>query len=157
MRRPAIDLVGQVEIVLERHFQCHRDAAEALGKLGAPILVQILALLYSRSNLSDVLPPSANITVSNVPGPPVPLYLAGAKLRHYHPVSIVTHGLAFNIAMDLEPFRRINPCGYAGLQVTSMADLGGPSSLETVQARLLEPLAVQFSLHLSPAAPEPFA
>ena len=67
------------------------------------------------------------------------------------------HGLAFNIAMDLEPFRRINPCGYAGLQVTSMADLGGPSSLEAVETRLLEHLAVQFGLHLSPAAPEPFA
>lgn len=33
------------------------------------------------------------------------------------------HGLALNVDMDLEPFRRINPCGYAGLEVTSMADL----------------------------------
>src|ERR1700723_4006757 len=41
-----------------------------ISMLGTPILVQILALLYSRSNLSDVLPPAANITVSNVPGPP---------------------------------------------------------------------------------------
>jgi lipoyl(octanoyl) transferase len=31
------------------------------------------------------------------------------------------HGLSLNVDMDLEPFRRINPCGYAGLQVTSMA------------------------------------
>ena len=31
------------------------------------------------------------------------------------------HGLALNVDMDLEPFGRINPCGYAGLQVTSMA------------------------------------
>jgi lipoyl(octanoyl) transferase len=67
------------------------------------------------------------------------------------------HGLAFNIAMDLEPFRRINPCGYAGLQVTSMADLGGPSGLAPVKPRLLEHLAVQFGLRLSPAAPEPTA
>ena len=36
------------------------------------------------------------------------------------------HGLAFNVAMDLEPFHRINPCGYQGLQVTSVLDLGGP-------------------------------
>ena len=40
-----------------------------VSMLGAPIMVQILALLYSRSSLSDVLPPAANITVSNVPGP----------------------------------------------------------------------------------------
>src|SRR5581483_2090328 len=39
-----------------------------ISMLGAPIMVQILALLYSRSSLSDVLPPAANITVSNVPG-----------------------------------------------------------------------------------------
>jgi lipoyl(octanoyl) transferase len=31
------------------------------------------------------------------------------------------HGLALNVDMDLEPFQRINPCGYAGLEVTSMA------------------------------------
>lgn len=34
------------------------------------------------------------------------------------------HGLSLNVAMDLEPFRRINPCGYAGLQVTQCHDLG---------------------------------
>jgi lipoyl(octanoyl) transferase len=42
------------------------------------------------------------------------------------------HGLAFNVRMDLEPFRRINPCGYAGLEVTQVADLGGPSEVEAV-------------------------
>ena len=62
------------------------------------------------------------------------------------------HGLAFNIAMDLEPFLRINPCGYAGLAVTSMHDLGGPNGLEAVKPRLLEHLAVQFGLRLQPAA-----
>jgi lipoyl(octanoyl) transferase len=61
------------------------------------------------------------------------------------------HGLAFNIAMDLEPFRRINQCGYAGLEVTSMNDLGGPSSLDAVKPRLLDHLAVQFGLRLHPA------
>lgn len=34
------------------------------------------------------------------------------------------HGLSFNVNMDLEPFSRINPCGYAGLQVTQLADYG---------------------------------
>src|ERR1700676_4778460 len=68
--------------------------------LGAPILVQILALLYSRSSLSDVLPPLANITVSNVPGPRQTLYAAGAELLHIFPVSISTHGLALNITVQ---------------------------------------------------------
>jgi lipoyl(octanoyl) transferase len=39
------------------------------------------------------------------------------------------HGLALNVAMDLEPFARINPCGYAGLQMTQLGDLGGPASV----------------------------
>ncbi len=43
------------------------------------------------------------------------------------------HGLAFNVDMDLEPFQRINPCGYQGLQVTSVLNLGGPSGLAPVQ------------------------
>jgi len=71
-----------------------------VSMLGAPIMVQILALLYSRSSLSDVLPPTANITVSNVPGPRQTLYAAGAELLHIFPVSISTHGLALNITVQ---------------------------------------------------------
>ena len=58
------------------------------------------------------------------------------------------HGLAFNAAMDLEPFHRINPCGYAGLRVTSVLDLGGPSSLDAIKPVLLEQLARQLGLRL---------
>jgi WS/DGAT/MGAT family acyltransferase len=71
-----------------------------ISMLGAPIMVQILALLYSRSSLSDVLPPAANITVSNVPGPRQTLYAAGAELLHIFPVSISTHGQALNITVQ---------------------------------------------------------
>ncbi len=46
------------------------------------------------------------------------------------------HGLALNVAMDLEPFRRINPCGYAGLEMTQLADHGGPSDLRAVAGAL---------------------
>jgi diacylglycerol O-acyltransferase / wax synthase len=71
-----------------------------ISMLGAPIVVQIMALLYSRSDLSDVLPPAANITVSNVPGPRQTLYAAGAELLHIFPVSISTHGQALNITVQ---------------------------------------------------------
>jgi diacylglycerol O-acyltransferase len=71
-----------------------------ISMLGAPMLVQVLALLYSRSGLSDVLPPAANITVSNVPGPRQTLYAAGAELLHIFPVSIATHGIALNITVQ---------------------------------------------------------
>ncbi|WP_045757822.1 lipoyl(octanoyl) transferase LipB [Xanthomonas albilineans] len=60
------------------------------------------------------------------------------------------HGLSFNVAMDLEPFRRINPCGYQGLQVTAVLDLGGPSGMQAVTPVLLAQLARQFGLILQP-------
>ena len=39
------------------------------------------------------------------------------------------HGVALNVALDLAPFDRINPCGYAGLRMTQLSELGGPSSV----------------------------
>lgn len=54
------------------------------------------------------------------------------------------HGLALNVGMDLEPFRRINPCGYQGLQVTQVLDLGGPGSLKAVEDVLIDELSRQF-------------
>lgn len=66
------------------------------------------------------------------------------------------HGLAFNIAMSTEPFLRINPCGYEGLQVVAMADLGGPSSLDAVKPVLVGHLSRQFGLamHAQAALPD---
>lgn len=52
------------------------------------------------------------------------------------------HGLAFNIDMDLEPFRRINPCGYAGLRVTQLSALARVE-LGDVEDRLVQNLARQ--------------
>ena len=49
------------------------------------------------------------------------------------------HGLALNVNMDLEPFARINPCGYAGLEMTQLAALGGPADVERA-GRELAPL-----------------
>ena len=48
------------------------------------------------------------------------------------------HGLAVNVALDLEPFQRINPCGYADLEMTQFASLGGPATVEEC-ARELTP------------------
>jgi lipoyl(octanoyl) transferase len=63
------------------------------------------------------------------------------------------HGLAFNAAMDLEPFHRINPCGYKGLAVTQVLDLGGPASLAVLQSTLVEALARQLGLQPQSADP----
>ena len=61
------------------------------------------------------------------------------------------HGLAFNIAMDLEPFHRINPCGYAGLEVVAMGDLGGPGGMDAVKPVLLAALGDRLGLRLATA------
>ena len=55
------------------------------------------------------------------------------------------HGLAFNIAMDLAPFGRINPCGYAGMQMTQLAQLGGPDDLQQVAAEFGPLLATRLA------------
>ena len=72
------------------------------------------------------------------------VYVNGAKiaslgLRIRHGRSF--HGLALNVDMDLQPFQRINPCGYAGLAMTQLADhVAGPLAMDGVSARLREQL-----------------
>jgi lipoyl(octanoyl) transferase len=46
------------------------------------------------------------------------------------------HGLALNVAMDLEPFTRIDPCGYAGLATVDLATLGVDTSWDDAAQRL---------------------
>jgi lipoyl(octanoyl) transferase len=73
------------------------------------------------------------------------IYVKGEKiaslgLRVRHGRSF--HGLAFNIDMDLEPFQRINPCGYQGLRVTQLKEFA-PLVFSEVENRLLESIAEQ--------------
>ena len=55
---------------------------------------------YGKSGIASRLPMVANLAISNVPGPPVPLYLAGAQFLSFHPLSIIMHGLALNITIQ---------------------------------------------------------
>ena len=67
----------------------------------------------------------------------------GLRIRRGHSY----HGLALNVAMNLEPFRRINPCGYAGLEMTQVSELGGPTNVreaaDALAPHLLEALGVE--------------
>ena len=67
------------------------------------------------------------------------VYVAGAKLASLG-VRVRRggsyHGLALNVALDLAPFRRINPCGHAGLEMTQLSELGGPRTVEECAAAL---------------------
>jgi diacylglycerol O-acyltransferase / wax synthase len=68
--------------------------------IGVPWLMQAAGALYQRARVADRLPPVANVVISNVPGPPMPLYLAGAKMLTNYPCSIVVHGVALNITVQ---------------------------------------------------------
>jgi WS/DGAT/MGAT family acyltransferase len=68
--------------------------------LGAPWLLAAIANLYRRAQSVASFPPLANVVISNVWGPQTPLYLAGARMLTYWPVSIVTHGLGLNITVQ---------------------------------------------------------
>jgi WS/DGAT/MGAT family acyltransferase len=68
--------------------------------LAAPLWASGLSRLWGRGHIAERLPALANVVISNVPGPPVTLYLAGAKVAAYFPVSIVTHGFALNITLN---------------------------------------------------------
>ena len=65
------------------------------------------------------------------------------------------HGLAVNVAMDLEPFRRINPCGYAGLTMTQIADLVSGVSVTDAGNALINVVAGVFNLRPTRPAERP--
>lgn len=105
--------------------------------LGAKTLVQAL-----EQTVIDLLA-AYNLTGTRRPGAPG-VYVDGRKiaalgLRIRAQGSY--HGLALNVDMDLAPFSWIDPCGYAGLEVTQLADLGIGGGLEPVGAALLAHLA----------------
>ena len=60
------------------------------------------------------------------------------------------HGLSLNIAMDLEPFERINPCGFEGLKVTDLRNLGVRDEFSSVATKLLKHLERNFGYDPSP-------
>ena len=115
------------------------------GQLVAYLLLDVRRLgfgvreLVSRMErcLIDLLA-SYGVTAAAKPDAPG-VYVDGAKiaslgLRIRNGCSF--HGLALNVDMDLEPFRRINPCGYAGLAMTQLRDHAGPIEFAEVGARL---------------------
>ncbi len=70
--------------------------------------------------------------------------IAALGLRIRHGCSF--HGLSVNVDMDLEPFTRINPCGYEGLQVTQIADHAEVGSVEAIGTQLIDLLVEQLSV-----------
>ena len=68
--------------------------------IGVPWLMEAATALYGRARVAERIPVVANLVISNVPGPPVPLFMAGAQMVANYPTSIVVHGLALNITVQ---------------------------------------------------------
>lgn len=101
--------------------------------LGARALVtaleqSVIELLADRGVLARARPDAPGVYVADAK-----VASLGLRIRQGRSY----HGLSLNVAMDLEPFGRINPCGYPGLRVTQLRDLGLDPSVEAVADNLL--------------------
>ncbi|MCM0611079.1 lipoyl(octanoyl) transferase LipB [Marinobacter sediminum] len=104
----------------------------ARGKLGVRALVNEIEKAIVRT--------LAELDIESSPRPDAPgVYVDESKiaslgLRVRRGCSF--HGLALNVAMDMEPFRRINPCGYAGLNMCQVRDFVGDATVRDIEQRL---------------------
>jgi len=111
-----------------------------LPLLAAPWLISGLASLFGRSRLSNVIPPVANVAISNVPGIQTQLFFAGAKVVSYYPVSIPAHGVALNVTVQSYNGRLDYGLIACSRAVPDINDLG---ELVLAEHRLLLELALK--------------
>jgi lipoyl(octanoyl) transferase len=95
----------------------------------------VIDLLQQHSIEAHTLPKAPGVYVENKK-------IAALGLRVRHGRSF--HGLSLNVDMDLEPFSRINPCGYPQMQITQMRDLGIEASMQDITEQLSN--SIQFCL-----------
>lgn len=108
-----IDMATDIADLAQRLHAVHASAGAAkamvhalrpvlgidLTTTGAPWILSSMASFYGRSNLPRELPPLANATISNMPGPDRPLYICGGAVQAMYPISIPTHASALNITV----------------------------------------------------------
>ena len=108
-----VALATDVEDPVERLMRIHeatKDAKEEFKAVGADTLTNwaefagprslgLAMRLYSGMQLADRMPPALNFLVSNVPGPPIPLYLAGGRLVSLFPLGPILDGMGLNVTV----------------------------------------------------------
>ncbi len=93
MRESMVTAKGQFDLL-------PADMLLEMADLAPPALAVRAARVAARTRISDRTNPPANVVISNVPGPRSPLYLQGAELKHYFPVSTVADGVGLNITVQ---------------------------------------------------------
>ena len=116
---------------------------------GAPWLMSGLASMYGRSRLANVMPPMANVLVSNVATRNETMYFAGARVISNFPVSIPSHGMALNVTVQSYNNRLDYGLIACRRAVPNISELGD-CFLE--EHRVLHELSL--ALAPAPAAPE---
>jgi diacylglycerol O-acyltransferase / wax synthase len=141
------DPIERLHVIAKASKKTKSSLGEALAAvptdvplLGAPWLMSGLSSLIGRSRLANVLPQPANVIVSNVSGSPVPLYIAGARLRSFYPVSIPTHGFALNITLNSYDGRL--DFGFIACR-RAVPDLGDLADYLVAEFRCLRDLALE--------------
>jgi lipoyl(octanoyl) transferase len=135
---PLVDLRALGIYVKEYVYRVEQAVLDTLGDLGvtghrvrsAPGIYVRMADTASHA----VLPPAVSGDAFAGLGKIAALGIKVSQHRTYH-------GVALNVAMDLEPFSRIDPCGYAGLQTVDLGGLGVHAGWDDVAGRLARHLA----------------
>ncbi|MGD9996332.1 MAG: wax ester/triacylglycerol synthase family O-acyltransferase [Ilumatobacteraceae bacterium] len=76
------------------------DSLQDFTRFAPPAVAARAMRMYSRLRIADRMHPPFNLVISNVPGPPIPLYSAGARLEHFYPVSALADGQGLNITVQ---------------------------------------------------------
>lgn len=76
------------------------EILQDVTKFLPPAIATRALRMASRLNIADRMNPPFNLIISNVPGPPVPLYSSGAELHHYYPVSAIVDGQGLNMTVQ---------------------------------------------------------
>jgi lipoyl(octanoyl) transferase len=133
----AVDRGGQVtyhgpgQIVCYVLLDLHRLGL-GVRQLVTALERAVLGLLAARAIAAEIRPGAPGVYVGGRK-----IAALGLRVRR----GKCYHGLSLNVAMDLSPFRHIHPCGDPNLEVTQLADLGGPTDLWKVGEDLVQELA----------------
>lgn len=90
---------GSTADAKEAHKALPANVLTDWSAFAAPLVAAQAARLYSRYKVADLHRPPYNVIISNVPGPPFALYLAGAELLHSYPISLAVEGIGLNITI----------------------------------------------------------
>ena len=88
-----------MSVAKTQHAALPADLLQEFAEAAPPAVANLAFRLVSSTPVADVVNPPFNVVISNVPGPPFPLYTAGARMRHSFPVSAITHGVGLNITV----------------------------------------------------------